>query len=179
LDVKFVLRISVLLVAIAAMRIVEAGPPPLPEFVQEYIRLSDLEYTLPHGQLEPYTRSYLKEKGEPEPWAANADFNGDGVLDWAGLLRNTEARLDLVVVYSFRKFYSHEVLTSADFDSEEISAGVYNLPPGQYSGFPFDNRSPRPQITIEYPGIHLVWFEKASVLFYWNGSSFSDLITSD
>jgi hypothetical protein len=174
-----VLRFSILLSAVVAARIVDAAPPPLPEFVQDYVRLSGLNYTLPHGQLEPYTLAYLKKKGEPEPWAANADFNGDGVIDWAGLLRNTEGRLDLVVVYSFRKYYSHEVLTSPDLDSDKISAGVYTVPPGQFSGFPFDDRSPRPQITTQHPGIHLVWFEKASVLFYWNGSSFSALITSD
>ena len=173
------LRFLVLVIATVATPVVEAGPSPLPEFVRDYIRLGGLDYTLPQGQLEPYTRSYLKEKGEPEPWAANEDFNGDGVLDWAGLLRDTEGRLDLVVVFSFGKLYSHEVLTSAGLDSDEIIAGVYGVPPGQISGFPIDDKFPRPQIAIHHPGIHLVWFEKASVLFYWDGSSFTDFVTSD
>ena len=161
------------------MRIVEAAAPPLPEFVQNYVRLADLDYKLPRGQFEPDTLSYLKRNAEPEPWAVNSDFNGDGVIDWAGLLRNAEGRLDLVVVYSFRKYYSHQVLTSPASDTDEIFAGVFGEPPGKISGFPINHKMPKPEITLRYPGIHLVWFEKASVLFYWNGSSFSDFLTSD
>ncbi len=172
-------KFSVLVIAILATPVVVAGPPPLPEFVRDYLRLSGLEYTLPRGRIEPYTLSYLKDNGEPEPWAATDDFNGDGVLDWAGSLRNTEGELDLVVVFSLGESYSHERLASAGPDSDEVFAGVYGVPPGQYSGFPFDDESPRPQITIRHPGIHLVWFEKASVLFYWGGSSFAELVTSD
>lgn len=161
------------------MQFADAAPPPLPKFVQNYLRLADLDYELPRGQFEPFTLSYLEQNGELEPWAVNSDFNGDGVIDWAGLLRDTEGGLDLVVVYSFRKYYSHEVLTSPESDSDEILAGVYSEPPGKVLRYSIFRKMSKPEITLRNPGIHLVWSEKDGVLFYWNGSGFNDFLAGD
>ncbi|MDH3747701.1 MAG: hypothetical protein OER97_05800 [Gammaproteobacteria bacterium] len=156
-----------------------AAPPPLPAFALAYLDTANLKYELPRAHFESYMREYFKSENQPEPWAINEDFNGDDVTDWAGLLRNTNGRLDLVVIYSDECDYSHQVLTSAAVDQGEISAGVVVEPPGQVSGFPFEDGAPVPTITMINHGIHLLYFEKASVLYYWDQGSFSEMVTSD
>lgn len=156
-----------------------AAPPPLPKFVLTYVEAANLDYELPRAQFEPYMREYFVSQNQPEPWAINEDFNGDDVADWAGLLRNSNGRLDLVVVYSNECDYLHQILTSAAVDQEIISTGVVLEPPGQVSGFPFEDGGPVPTISMNNHGIHLLFFEKASVLYYWHEGSFSELVTSD
>ena len=156
-----------------------ADAPALPDFVEDYIDLANSSYELPQGSFEEGTAAWLRDSGQPEPWAVSADFNGDGVVDWAGLLRNEQKQLDLVVVYSYRKYYLHEVLSAAGTDTDQIISGVFLEPPGLVEGFSFDDNSRRPERDLEHPGIHLVWFEKASVLFYWTDSGFVDFLTSD
>ena len=156
-----------------------ADAPALPDFVEDYIGLADASYELPLGSFEESTAAWLRDSGQPEPWGVSADFNGDGVLDWAGLLRNEQKQLDLIVVYSYRKYYLHEVLGAAGADTDQIISGVFLEPPGLVEGFPFDDNARRPERNLKHPGIHLVWFEKASVLFYWTGSGFEDFLTSD
>jgi len=156
-----------------------ADAPALPDFVEDYIGLVDASYELPQGSFEESTAVWLRDSGQPEPWAVSADFNGDGVVDWAGLLRNEQKQLDLVVVYSYRKYYLHEVLGAAGADTDQIISGVFLEPPGLVKGFPLDDSFRRPERDLKNPGIHLVLFEKASVLFYWTGSGFEDFLTSD
>jgi len=156
-----------------------AAPPPLPEFVLAYVNAANLRYELPRARMEPYMREYFESENLPEPWAINEDFNGDDVTDWAGLLRNTNGRLDLVVIYSDHCDYAHKILTSAAVDHGEISTGVVIQPPGRVSGFPFDDGGPVPLVLLKNHGIHLLYFEKASVLYYWDEGSFSELVTSD
>lgn len=95
-----------------------ADAPALPDFVADYIDFANSSYELPQGSFEESTAAWLRDSGQPEPWAVSADFNGDGVLDWAGLLRNEQKQLDLVVVYSYRKYYLHEVLGAASADTD-------------------------------------------------------------
>ena len=172
---RFSLLAAVLLFAIIAI----AAPPPLPAFVQSYIERNELIYELPRGQIEPYMRSWLQERGTPEPWAISADFNGDSVIDWAGLLRRPDGRLDLLVVLSTGSSYSHTVLTSPGTDTAEVDAGVFLEPPREISGFPTNDEEPDPVVELKFAGIHLMWFEKASVLYYWSDGSFSEFVTSD
>lgn len=139
--------------------------PALPDFVEDYIDFANSSYELPQGSFEEGTAAWLRENGQPEPRAVGADFNGDGVVDWAGLLRNEQKQLDLVVVYSYRKHYLHEVLSAAGADTDQIISGVFLEPPGLVEGFPLDESSRRPVLDLKHPGIYLVSFEKASVLF--------------
>ena len=168
---------GVLLSLVAASALADA--PALPDFVEDYIGLVDASYELPQGSFEESTAAWLRDSGQPEPWAVSADFNGDGVLDWAGLLRNEQKHLDLVVVYSYRKYYLHEVLSAAGIDTDQIISGVFLEPPGLVEGFLFNDKFRRSERDLQHPGIHLVWFEKASVLFYWTGSRFADFLTGD
>ena len=156
-----------------------ADAPALPDFVADYIDFANSSYELPQGSFDAGTAAWLQDNGQPEPWAVSADFNGDGVVDWAGLLRNEQKQLDLVVVYSYRKYYLHEVLSAAGIDTDQIISGVFLEPPGLVEGFLFNDKFRRSERDLQHPGIHLVWFEKASVLFYWTGSRFADFLTGD
>lgn len=156
-----------------------AAPPALPAFVRSYLDAGASEYELPRGQFEPYLRSYFEEQSEAEPWAAEGDFNGDAVADWAGLLRNAENELDLVVIYSVEGGYTHNRLSSLGADGDGIYFGVVLEPVGEIHGFPFDNEDPDPVVNIQNPGIHLFYYEKSSVLYFWDDGTFREFWTSD
>jgi len=170
---------SSFLIVAAVFQIAGVELAQLPDFVQDYLEQADLAYEIPSGNFSSEALENIRLGNLSNPWWVLADFNGDGRDDWAGFLRNDKERLDLIAVYSFRKFYAHQVLISPGRDSDEIGFGVILEAPGQIKGFPINEDFPAPEILLEYPGIHLIWFEKASALFYWKGSSFQDFLTGD
>ena len=155
-----------------------AAPPLLPENIGAYLHKAAIAYQLPAGSYEPFLKSWFEDHGQPEPWAVSGDFNGDSIADWAGLLRNAEGHLDLVIVYSVDGALSHRVLRSLGIDDDEIYFGVELESPGQKRGFPLDD-GPRPIITTLHPSIHFIYYEKSSVLYYWEDDSFQEIWTSD
>ena len=171
-------HLLVLLIAVLPIRSLIATPPDLPEHVQAYLDVTALDYELPRGRFESYLKSYFDEQNLAEPWAIVGDFNGDTVSDWAGLLRHESGQLNLVVVYSESSKYVHMVLSSLGVDEDGIYTGVELEPPGEVHGFPIDDE-PNPVVTLSNPGIHLFYYEKSSVLYYWDEGSFSEMWTSD
>lgn len=111
--------------------------------------------------------------------AITGDFNGDGTRDWSGLLRNSRGDVDLLVVYSAAGEYAHDLLTPLGKDAEVLNVDVILEPPGELVGFPVDGSNCPPRLTIENPGVHLFYFEKASVLYYWSADHFGEFVTSD
>lgn len=156
-----------------------AAPPALPDHIRCYLDAATTGYELPHGQFEPYLQSHFEEEGQAEPWAIDGDINGDSIADWAGLLRNGDGLLDLVVVYSVEDEFSHEILANLGADEDGNYVGVVLEPVGTIHGFPFDDSDPDPTVTLQYPGIHLFYYEKSSVLYYWDTGTFRELGTSD
>lgn len=156
-----------------------AAPPTLPVTVQSYLDTAASGYELPQGQFESYLRSTFEQDDQAEPWAAVGDFNGDKISDWAGLLRNRDKRIDLVVVYSVEDEYAHEVLTSLGADDDGIYFGVVLEPVGEIHGFPLDDDDPDPIVELRNPGVHLFYYEKSSVLYYWDEGAFHEFWTSD
>ena len=116
-----------------------AGPATLPDNVRAYLDKSASGYTMPQGSFAPYLQEWFQESAKPEPWAISGDFDGDSISDWAGLLRNEEGKLDLVVVYAPSGIPMHSVLASLGTDSDGIYFGVESKPPGVIHGFPFDD----------------------------------------
>lgn len=155
-----------------------AAAPALAGFVVAYLDDARLDYEIPQGRFEGYCLMLLSAANEPEPWAVTADFNGDGVEDWSGLLRDPTGRLDLLVVYSTNGGMSHKVLTPLGPDGDNLDAGVVLEPAGRIHGFPVDGDE-IPQITTTNPAVHLLYFGKASVLYYWEQGSFQEFVTSD
>ncbi len=170
---------SSILVVVATFQIANVELVQFPDFVQDYLAQSDLAYEIPRGNFSSEALENIRLGNLSNPWWILADLNGDGRDDWAGFLRSENGRLDLVAVYSLRKFYRHQVLTSPGTDSDEIGFGVILEAPGKIEGFPINEELPAPEILLEYPGIHLIWFEKASSLFYWKGGSFQAFLTGD
>ena len=99
--------------------------------------------------------------------------------DRAGLLRNRNGQIDLVVVYSVEDRYVHTVLTPLGADEDGIYFGVVPQPVGEVHGFPLDDDGPDPVVTLRSPGIHLIYYEKSCVLYYWDHGTFREFWTSD
>ncbi len=156
-----------------------AAPPTPPENVQSYLDVATSGYELPEGEFEPYLKSYFEEQAQAEPWAVEGDFNGDNISDWAGLLRNRDSRIDLLVVYSVEDEYVHSVLATLGADENGIYFGVVLEPAGEVHGFPLDDDEPDPVVTLRNPGVHLIYYEKSSVLYYWDNGKFREFWTSD
>jgi hypothetical protein len=156
-----------------------AAPPPLPQFVQTYFDAANLTYELPQGRFGAYLTSVFEAENQAEPWAVVADVNGDDIDDWAGLLRDSDGQRNLVCVYSVSGGYAHTILREIGLDSEGIGVGVELVVAGDVEGFPFDNEDPDPTVSLDYPGVHLMYYEKSSVLYYWKDGAFQKFWTSD
>jgi hypothetical protein len=172
-------KTAALIAALLAAPLSLAAAPPMPAFVADCLEAAGQDYEPPHGQFEAYMLQYFDTHDESVPWAIADDINGDGIEDWAGMLRHRDGRLDLIVVYSYDGDYRHKRLARIEMDSDSIGSGVVVEPPGPISGFPHEDGGPVPTVTLDYPGIHLLFFEKASILYYWHEDSFRELVTSD
>ncbi len=177
--VKAAMTLCALILAYLTSPTLIAAPADLPIFVANYLERTALEYETPRGRFDDNLLSFFEEQNDPEPWAIVADLNGDGISDWSGLLRDRAGSLVLMVVYSERRGFSHQLLTPLGLDGDDLYSGVVLERPGQITGFPLDNSGEIPEITIANPAVHLFYFEKASVLYYWNEGTFLDFVTSD
>ena len=173
------MNFRVLLLAFLIIQPSMAAPPDMPAFVADYLERAGLDYEVPHGQFDEYLLVVFGEQNDPEPWAIVADFNGDNILDWSGLMRDREGRLVLMVVYSDRRYFSHQILTYLGSDGDNLDTAVVLEPAGQIIGFPLDDEEESPTITTTNPAVHLLYFEKASVLYYWEDGAFREFVTSD
>lgn len=123
--------------------------------------------------------AYFAEEGQAEPWSVSEDINGDGVVDWAGILRNNEQHLALVVVYANDEGFAHKVLTSLGPDQHGIIFGVALQPVGEVHGSPVDDADPDQLVVLSSPGIHLIYYEESSMLYYWSQGAFLEFWTRD
>ena len=93
-----------------------AGSPPLPSFVSEYLVENDAGLVPPRGIFNESSLTTYGRKGTTERWSVTADFNGDGKLDWSGLLRDSNGKLLLIAVYSQDRTYFRVTLTKLGED---------------------------------------------------------------
>ena len=156
-----------------------AESPPLPSFVSEYLIENDAELAPPRGIFDESSLTTYGRKGTTEPWSVTADFDGDGKLDWAGLLRDSNGKLLLIAVYSQDRTYFRVTLAKLGEDEGYLNTGVQLREPGIVHGIPISSSEGLPELRLERPGIHLIYFEKASVLYYWESGGFRELVTSD
>lgn len=165
--------------ALLIVATVFAAPPSLPDFVETCFKDANLDYTPPHGEMEPVLEKYFSRQSATEPWSLIADFNGDDVDDWAGLVRAADRNLALIAVVSTAGGCTHHLLTPLGPDESEITVGITLEPPGTVTGIPFNDGDSSPSVTLVDPGIHLVYLDKASVLYYLRDNSFHEFWTSD
>jgi len=124
---------------------------------------------------------FYRSIGINDPWSISADFNGDGVTDFAGLLKNSSGKIELVVFYSELNEIRHKILMKGiKTKTNSISIAVIMKPPGKVEGFPFVGIDPKDLVVeLKYPGIHQIFFESSAVLFYWEQGGFKEIWTAD
>jgi hypothetical protein len=159
-----------------------ASETKAPNFVDSYIEKYLTNYHFPKGELNTFIRESLAKEGEStKPWSIIADFNGDKREDWAGLLADKDNNIDVVLIYSSNGKYKHSLLQEGvGEDNNAINVGVYIENPGIVKGFPFDDVPEKDLIAnLVFPGIHIVFYETSSVLYYFSGDQIRELWTSD
>lgn len=178
---------TALIVGAAACLAAVLAPPaqakvrPLPDFAKRYLDTRLPQYAVPTNI--KWTRRMakkFKKTGAWEPLWVTADFNGDGKRDWAGTLRTRNGGFRIVAIYSKGRRYWHVILRSMKRFSRTdnyLNVGIYLKKPGVVRGV-FGEEKPE-SVRLRHPGIEVVFFEQSSVVFYWNGSGFSKIWTSD
>ncbi len=126
--------------------------------------------------LDEDARQFFNEtyKGK-EPGIIRADFNGDGKEDVAILTK--AALLFFVCTERCKEIKSQDYGGFAGFQY------IIPMQKGElveeFGGF--DNQSPTPSVRLKNTAVHLIFFGKASIAYYWNSKirNFSDITTGD
>ena len=158
------------------------------------------EPNLPDGWRYPTARELADpdRANSPTKYArATADFNADGILDVAFLLKSTRfSGQALLLRLSCRAECVRWVtLDSIDWGPEyphvDLAMGIDTIPPGNHEylcievgdecAVPEHDGPRRPRITIETPALVYYRFESAGSFFYWDRdkATFIRVWTSD
>ncbi len=118
-----------------------------------------------------FTESYPGK----EPGIVRADFNGDGKEDVA-ILTKTE------LLFFICKERCKEI-KSASYGGFAGFQYIISIKKGElveeFVGF--NNEPPTPSVRLKNTAVHLIFYGKASIAFYWNSkiNNFSDITTGD
>ena len=152
---------------------------PVPKFAAGYVKSKLGAKAVTRARYSRYHTARLRKSYGKAPTQVIADFNGDGKLDWAGLVRTKGGVLNLVVVYSKGKHYRHVYLQRNICRCDNsIGVSVHLQKPGRLKEFPKGNNKPK-FVRLRRPGIEFVYFERSSVVFYWKQTKFVSIWTSD
>ena len=154
----------------------------IPVFAMKYFQKNELNFKVPNGKLSQFLDSlFAKEGKDRTPWHLMEDFNGDGKVDYAGVLSDNADQLTVVIVYSKGKGYKHwYACPQCGSDNDNINIGIYPSLPGETESFPFDNMKEEERIdTAIYVGIDMTFFEQSSATVYWKKNKFKKIWTSD
>jgi len=158
----------------------------IPNEIQEYVSSSMPGYEFFNGRLKLWSRdTYEADK----PWSIKLDINGDNQIDWVGFLakdlepdsplaKSFIQVLELYCVCSTSNGFTHYLLLEsvvAVAKDGSVSAGIYERQPGFYDS-QVDGQDN--QLLLN-PSVEYTNFEKSSIIFFWNGSSFEKFWTSD
>lgn len=124
---------------------------------------------------------YLKKSGITPKSHINIDINGDSLIDYFSFAMNVDSIFKLIAIFSKNNEYVDTTLMdSLRGDINELYMFLEVLGPGLIQGFPFEDLPlEETQAQLEYPGVHIVFYETSSDLFYWKNGSFKELWTSD
>ena len=102
---------KIIIIIIALMYFDVKGNEPIdsiPVFAMKYFQKNELNFKVPNGKLSQFLDSlFAKEGKDRTPWHLMEDFNGDGKVDYAGVLSDNADQLTVVIVYSKGKGYKH------------------------------------------------------------------------
>jgi hypothetical protein len=118
-----------------------------------------------------FTESYPGK----DPAVISADFNGDGKEDVAILTKS-------VLLFFICKDRCKEI-KSQDYGGFAGFQYIIPIKKGElveeFGGF--DNEPPTPSVRLKNTAVHLIFFGKASIAYYWDSKikNFSDITTGD
>ena len=119
---------------------------------------------------DPDTRAFIVQHfPKANPSVVHADFDGDGHLDYAMLLRNEKSKTTKLVVLlcsedgHWRSVYELDV--SAYSDSVYLRPATRGLRASQTETVDTNHTAP---VNLKFSGIQVTYFEKGKVVLYWN-----------
>jgi len=128
-------------------------------------------HVLTTGERDSNTRAFvLAHFGEHDPSVVRADFDGDGRLDYAVLLRNKKSGIAKFVMLLCPENEHCKKARDEDLTSYAGEVFIKTVPIGRRVSQTeaIDTKDqPRP-ITLSSTGIELTVFERAAVVYYWN-----------
>ena len=124
---------------------------------------------------------YLSRDSHTPHWSITTDYNGDSRPDYAGFAVCNDSILKLIAHYTTASAPAETVLFMDTIGSAEKPQYYLEfVKPGHIQGFPFEDVPDSETVAdLTWPGIHLVFYETSSVLFYWKNGRFRELWTSD
>ncbi len=116
--------------------------------------------------------SFMKNR---VPNHVEADFNGDGKIDYAWILVNTSRNMYGLFVFLGEKNGGHKVITLNELkrETDKLYMGLSLMKSGQYKtacgkGY-WECKPGEPQVLkLKYPGINFFMFESADSVYYWD-----------
>jgi hypothetical protein len=112
-----------------------------------------------------------KRKEDPDyPYITKGDFNADGKTDIAAVVTDDDKkdfRIAILLGSGKIELWEEDIL---------INAALTTVPKGMIEGGDIDHPK---KIKLKGDGINVEYFEQASFVIYWNGSSFKRIQTGD
>lgn len=137
------------------------------------VQLKDLDKDVQ----EYFTKTY----GDAHPGCIKEDFDGDGLSDYALLLRTKRngKSIEKVVVLRGKVNHSFSIINLAELKDRSGSFFIKHVPPGKIKKWEETERHRMKTFIIKLPGFELVLFEAASRIYFWKGNKFYFIQTSD
>jgi len=113
----------------------------------------------------------LKSNDKSMLTVAKGDFNGDGFIDAAAYLLNSETGQVALFVNMSQSDGTYELIPYGNADKNTVVAnGVMLAPADEYV-----NSTTKKKTTIENPGFMVIIFNAATTLVYWDGNSWASI----
>ncbi len=153
----------------------------LPKNIEALIGTKYPTSTYPsHEMYSTYWKWMADEEAENDPYFGIADFNGDGIDDYAILLI-IDSTLRLVVLNSdelgFDVFELYKPIKM--YSQSRIDCGIFVESPGDFMETKAGRKRELKTVKNENFGIRLKFFETSSMYFYWEKHRFKHLWVSD
>lgn len=137
------------------------------------VQLKDLDKDVQKYFIETYR--------DARPGCIKEDFDGDGLSDYALLLRAKIKRrsIEKVVVLRGKGNESFDSINLEELTDRIGSFFIRHVPPGKIKKWEETERHKMKTVVIKLPGFELVLFEAASRVYFWKDNKFHFIQTSD
>jgi len=121
------------------------------------------------NELDPDARAFfLKHFPKANPSVVHADFNGDGNLDYALLLRNDKSEAAKLVILLCSQDTHCRSVSESDISGYSGSAFVRPVAKGSKVSQTESIETGSPPVSLKFSGVRVTYFGKAEVVLYWN-----------